>query len=251
MVKTMRITVLGGCGAWPSAGLACSGFLVEHEGFRLVIDLGYAALPRLLEHTAPHGVDAVLISHGHPDHCADLNPLLRARALDDDPPPALPVFAPPRALDAVLALDRPGMLDASYLLHEFMPGAQFEIGPFEVATRSLPHWVPNAGIRLTAGGRRLAYTGDTGPCPDITDLARDADALIAEATYAEEVPEHSAKYLSSAQQVGQYAAQAHVGRLLLTHLWPGSDPHDFVDAARRAYDGEIMVADSGLVIDLH
>ncbi|MGH1553312.1 MBL fold metallo-hydrolase [Streptomyces sp. L7] len=75
----MRITVLGSCGAWPSAGLACSGFLVEHEGFRLVIDLGYAALPRLLEHTAPHGVDAVLISHGHPDHCADLNPLLRAR----------------------------------------------------------------------------------------------------------------------------------------------------------------------------
>jgi ribonuclease BN (tRNA processing enzyme) len=105
-------------------------------------------------------------------------------------------------------------------------------------------------MRLTAGGRRLAYTGDTGPCPDITDLARDADVLIAEATYAEEVPEHSAKYLSSARQAGQYAAQAQVGRLVLTHLWPGSDPHDFVDAARRAYDGEVMIADSGLVIDL-
>jgi ribonuclease BN (tRNA processing enzyme) len=250
MVENMRITVLGGCGAWPSAGLACSGFLVEHGGFRLVIDLGYAAFPRLLEHTPPHGVDAVLISHGHPDHCADLNPLLRSRALDDDPPSALPVFAPPGALDAVLALDRPGMLDTCYLLHEFVPGARFEIGPYAVATRSLPHWVPNAGIRLTAGGRRLAYTGDTGPCPDITDLARDADVFIAEATYAEEVPEHSAKYLSSARQAGRYAAQAHVSRLLLTHLWPGSDPRDSVNAARRAYDGDITVADSGLVIDL-
>ncbi|MDX6332174.1 MAG: hypothetical protein QOI83_4557, partial [Streptomycetaceae bacterium] len=207
----MRITVLGGCGAWPSAGLACSGFLVEHEGFRLVIDLGYAALPRLLEHTGPHTVDAVLISHGHPDHCADLNPLLRARALDDDPPPALPVSAPPRALDAVLALDRPGMLDAAYLLHEFVPGARFEVGPFDVATRLLPHWVPDAGIRLAAGGRLLGYTGDTGPSPDIADLARDADVLIAEATYAEEVPAHSAQYLSSARQAGQYAAQAGVG----------------------------------------
>lgn len=96
----------------------------------------------------------------------------------------------------------------------------------------------------------MGYTGDTGPCPDIVDLARDADLLIAEATYAEEVPAHSAQYLSSARQAGEYAAQAGVGRLLLTHLWPGSDPQAAVDAARRAYDGGIAIADSGLVIDL-
>ncbi len=81
----MRLTVLGGCGAWPEAGQACSGFLVEHDGFRLVVDLGYATVPRLLERAAPAQVDAVFISHGHPDHCADLNPLLRARVLREDP----------------------------------------------------------------------------------------------------------------------------------------------------------------------
>lgn len=216
----------------------------------MVVDLGYATLPRLLAHTSPRDVDAVLISHGHPDHCADLNPLLRARALDSDMPAALPVFAPPRALDAVLALDRPGMLDASYLLHEFDPGARFEVGPFEVATRLLPHWVPNAGIRLTAGGRALVYTGDTGPCTDIADLARNADVLIAEATYAEDVPAHSVKYLSSALQAGQYAAHAEVGSLVLTHLWPGAEPSDFVAAARRAYDGDITVAAGGLMVEL-
>ena len=87
----MRLTVLGGCGAWPAAGLACSGYLVEHDGFRLLIDAGYATVPRLLERMAAHELDAVFVSHGHPDHCADLNPLLRARALSDDPPPPLPV----------------------------------------------------------------------------------------------------------------------------------------------------------------
>lgn len=109
---------------------------------------------RPFSHCGQSAVPAQRISYGegHADYCADLNPLLRARGLDDDPPPALPVFAPPRALDAVLALDRPGMLDAAYLLHEFVPGARFEVGPFEVATRLLPHWVPNAGIRLSAGG---------------------------------------------------------------------------------------------------
>jgi ribonuclease BN (tRNA processing enzyme) len=246
----MRITVLGGCGAWPSAGQACSGFLVEHDGFRLVVDLGYAVLPRLLEHTTPHGVDAALISHGHPDHCADLHPLLRSRALDASPPPALPVFAPPEALDAVLALDGPGALSSAYVLHEFAPGGRFEVGPFEVGTWLLPHWVPNAGIRLTAGGRVVAYTGDTGPCAGIVELARDADVFIAEATHAEEVPAHSTQYLSSARQAGRYAAEAGAGRLLLTHLWPGSDRQAAMAAARRAYHGEIAVADSGLVIDL-
>jgi ribonuclease BN (tRNA processing enzyme) len=76
----MRFSVLGGCGAWPEAGQACSGFLVEYDGFQLVLDLGYATMPRLLEHIAADRVDAVIVSHGHPDHCADLNPLLRARA---------------------------------------------------------------------------------------------------------------------------------------------------------------------------
>jgi ribonuclease BN (tRNA processing enzyme) len=70
----VRLTVLGGCGAWPSADQACSGYLVEHDGFRLLIDPGYAILPRLLQGLDADEVDAVLVSHGHPDHCADLMP---------------------------------------------------------------------------------------------------------------------------------------------------------------------------------
>ena len=121
------------------AGQACSGYLVEHDGFRLLVDLGYAVVPRLLEHITAAQVDAVFISHGHPDHCADLNPLLRARVLGADVPPPLPVYAPPGALDVVLALDRPGMLADGYVLHELPPGEGFDIGPFQARTRLLPH----------------------------------------------------------------------------------------------------------------
>jgi ribonuclease BN (tRNA processing enzyme) len=75
MVVLVRLTVLGACGAWPEAGQACSGYLAEHDGFRLLIDAGYAIVPRLLERVAASQLDAVFISHGHPDHCADLSPL--------------------------------------------------------------------------------------------------------------------------------------------------------------------------------
>jgi ribonuclease BN (tRNA processing enzyme) len=246
----VRLTVLGACGAWPAAGQACSGFLVEHDGFRLLVDAGYATLPRLLAHVPAAGIDAVYVSHGHPDHCADLNPLLRARALDGDPPPPLAVHAPPGALDAVLALDRPGMLDAAYEPRPFAPGDEFHIGPFSVRTRLLPHWLPNAGLRLTAGGSALAYTGDTGPSPAVVELARGADLLLADATYMEEAPAESRPYLGSARLAGGWAAAAGAGRLLLTHLWPGTDPAAAVAAAAAEYGGEVAVAEAGMTAHL-
>jgi ribonuclease BN (tRNA processing enzyme) len=246
----MRLTILGGCGAWPAAGQACSGYLVEHDGFRLLIDPGYATVPRLLQLVAADQVDAVFVSHGHPDHCADLNPLLRARALRDDPPAPLPAYTLPGAVDAVLALDRPGMLTDAYVLHEFTAGDQFGIGPFHAQTRLLPHWLPNAGIRLTAGGRVLAYTGDTGPSDEVAELARDADLLLAEASYVEQVPEDSRRYLTSARQAGRQAKAAGAHRLLLTHLFPDTDAAAARAAAEAEYDGEIAIATAGLSIDL-
>ena len=246
----MRLTVLGACGAWPEAGRACSGYLVEHDGFRLLIDAGYAIVPRLLERVAASQLDAVFISHGHPDHCADLNPLLRARALGDDPAPPLPVYALPGALDAVLALDRPGMLAGAFTLHEFAAGSRLGIGPFDALTCLLPHWVPNAGLRLAAAGTVLAYTGDSGPDPAIARLARDADLLLAEATYPGAVPSRSRGFLSSAAQAGTYAAQAGAAHLALTHLWPGTSHQAARAAAAAQYHGQISVAAPGLSLDL-
>jgi ribonuclease BN (tRNA processing enzyme) len=246
----MRLTVLGGRGAWPDAVGACSGYLLEEDGFRLLVDPGYATLRPLLGFMDAPEVDAVLVSHGHPDHCADLNPLLRARALRDDPAPRLPVHTLPGALDAVLALDRPGMLDDAYALRDFEAGDRFEIGPFAVQSRALPHFTPNAGLRLESGGTVLAYTGDTGPSPEIALLARGADVLLAEASYAEHVPADSARYLSSARQAGEDAARAGAGRLLLTHLMYGTEPEPSLAAARRAYSGEVGVAGEGLVVRL-
>jgi ribonuclease BN (tRNA processing enzyme) len=244
----MRLTVLGGSGAWPAAGGACSGYLVEHDGFRLLLDPGYATVPRLLEMLPAAAVDAVLVTHGHPDHCADLNPLLRARKLAGGDAPVLPVHARPGAVDTVLALDEPQMLADRYELHDL--AATTAVGPFEVRTVPLPHFVPNLGIRLTAGGAALAYTGDHAPDPGVVGLARDADLLLAEASFADRVPDPLAGGLSCAVDAGRAAAAAGVGRLVPAHLFPTSDPVAARAAAAAAFAGPVDIAVPGLLAEL-
>src|ERR671914_511105 len=240
------MTVLGACGAWPAAGQACSGFLVEQDDFRLVLDLGYATLPRLLQHVPADQVDAVVITHRHPDHCADLSPLLRARFFPGTGALPLAVYSLPGAVDAVLALDSPTMM-ANIETHDLAPDSRVLIGPFVVETKMLPHFVPNLGLRVSAGEAVLTYTGDSGPCSEVVDLARESNLMIAEATFVGRVPDDAVGHLSSAEQAGQQAREAHVARLLLTHLWPDTDPSAAQSAATNSFDGPVEVAMTGLV----
>lgn len=245
----MRLMVIGGSGGIPGRGIPCSGYLVEADGFTLLIDPGYGVATALSGAAAP-GFDAVIVSHAHPDHCADLNPILRARAWADDPLPPLPLHALPGALDAVLALDRPELLAGSYALHDLEPGDELAIGPFEVRSALLPHPRPNLGVRLAAGGRSLVYSGDCGPSDELVRLADGADLLLREASYAEDVPPELVGALSSATDAGAEAARAAVQHLVLTHLMPATDDAAAIAAAARAFSGPISVARPGLVVEI-
>jgi ribonuclease BN (tRNA processing enzyme) len=141
------------------------------------------------------------------------------------------------------------MLDDAIALREFAPGDRLEVGPFGLCSWLLPHWMPNAGLRLEASGQVLAYTGDTGPSPLLAELARGADVFLAEATEPWQLAGSEARYLSTARQAGEVAREAGAGRLVLTHLWPGTDPEEAVRAAAESYPGEIAVAVPGLVAE--
>jgi ribonuclease BN (tRNA processing enzyme) len=238
----MRLTVLGSCGAFPEPGRACSGFLVERDGFRVVLDLGYATFPRLLAHGPD--VDAVVITHEHPDHCVDLHALFRMRFYGRQAQPSLPLYCPPGVVDRLSGLEPDVPLDAVFDIRE-LPGS-YSLGPFELTSLLLPHHVPNAGIRLRANGFTLAYTGDCGPGPLLADLGRDADLFIVEAT---DRAGPSANLMTSGE-AGLWAARAGARRLMLTHFWPGNNRADAASDARAHFAGEILTAEEDLVVDL-
>jgi ribonuclease BN (tRNA processing enzyme) len=247
--STMRLTVIGGSGGYPGHGRPCGGYLVEADGFAILIDPGYGVATALsADDTLTF--NAVVVSHAHPDHCADLNSILRAHAWADPPLPPLPLYALAGALDAVLALDRPEVLAGSYALHPIEPGGELTIGPFQVLTAMLPHPRPNVGFRISAAGRSLVFTGDCGPSDELIGLAAGADVLLAEASYAETVPAEIIGALSSALDVGGEARTAGVQRLILTHLMPRTNEAEAIAAAASSFAGPISVARPGLVVEV-
>ncbi len=253
-----RMIVLGSCGAWPEARRACTGFLFEHDGFRVVIDLGYDTLAPLLEHlgsTTARGLDAVIITHRHPDHMNDLHGLFRARWLGwpSAEAPALPTYAGEGVRERVLGLEEhdTGAVDQVFDWHP-LPAPAYQVGPFRLQSWPLPHQVPNAGIRLTtADGLVVAFTGDSGPSPDVVELGRDADLFIVDAT---DRPLGSPTAVDpvhlSAREAGEVAEVCGARRLLLTHFWPDHDRALSLAAAHQVYGGEILLADEGAVIPL-
>ncbi|MER7850542.1 MBL fold metallo-hydrolase [Kitasatospora sp. NPDC096077] len=240
-----ELTVLGTCGAWPEAGRAASGFLLEADGFRLVLDLGYATLPRLLGRCGASELDAVVITHEHPDHCADLSALCRALLFGGGRQGRVPLYCPPGVLGRVQAMEPSEELREVFDPRP-LPGT-YEVGPFRLDGRILPHHVPHAGVRLTAPGLTLAYSGDAGPDRVLGELAAGADLLVAGATLQGPATD---PYLLSAVQAGQWAARAGAERLLLTHFWPDAERERSVAEAGSAYDGQIVAASEGMVLPL-
>jgi ribonuclease BN (tRNA processing enzyme) len=243
-----RLTVLGGCGAWPEPNRSCSGFLLEQDGFRVVLDLGYGTLPRLLAHCPDGAVDAVVITHEHPDHCVDLSALFRVRAFTGDRR-RIPLYCTPGVLTRVGRLEPSGGLLDVFDAREPTTG---DLGPFRLECVELPHHVRNVGVRLGAPGVTVAYTGDTGPTPALAELGADADLYIVDATHAEPraAPEGGSRFLLSAREAGEWASRARARRLMLTHFWPGSDRRASVAIAAERFDGEILTADEDLVVEL-
>jgi ribonuclease BN (tRNA processing enzyme) len=198
----------------------------------------------LLEHCADGEVDAVVVTHEHPDHCVDVSALARVRHYQAPEAEPIPLYCPPGVLDVLRALEPSPDPASVFDVRDLIDG---EIGPFRLTTVLLPHYKTNLGVRLSAPGLTFSYTGDTGPSSGLPLLAEGADLFVCDATH-QEPPIEGPRFLMTAREAGSAAAGAR--RLLLTHFWPGSDRALSVAQARENFAGEVIAAEEGLVLDL-
>jgi ribonuclease BN (tRNA processing enzyme) len=245
----MRVTVIGCSGSFPGPDSPSSCYLIEAEGFRLVIDLGNGALGALQRHAPLFGIDAICVSHLHADHCVDLGSYWVARQYTSDGPlPPIPVHGPRGTAERVtgFAGDHEAWVRARFAFNDLAPGVR-EIGPFRVTADHMNHPVETFGFRVEHAGSRLAFSADTGETDALVRLARDADLLLCEASFLD-VQDNRPDLHLSGRQAAEHAARAGVGQLVLTHLVPWNDRERTLSEASGAYRGPLSLAVTGLVL---
>ncbi|MFJ8546067.1 MBL fold metallo-hydrolase [Streptomyces sp. NPDC093586] len=253
----MIVTVLGSSGSVPGPGNPCSGYLVEHRGHRLLLDLGTGAFGTLLTHARPGQVDTVVVSHRHGDHSADLAALAYAQEKLTARPVPTRVIAP---AGTEARVGRPSPL----AFEDSRPG-ELECGPFRLRLAPVRHSVETYAVRVEADDGSLTYTGDSGPCRELVELARGSGLLLAEAALGpgdgpDAAPhgrdghgwdgDHTGPppHHLTARQAGELAAGAGVGLLAVTHLRPWEDAGRSLAAAAARFPGPVLLARPGLLL---
>jgi ribonuclease BN (tRNA processing enzyme) len=248
----MRLTVLGCAGSFPGPESACSAYLVEAQGFRLLIDFGSGSLSALQRYADMDSIDAIILTHLHCDHMLDACTYVVVRRYNPaGPRPPLPVYAPTGAAERIASAysSENESIDDVYSFYGLQPGT-FPIGPFTITVDRVNHPIETYGVRVEQGGRVLAYSSDTAPCEALLRIAAGADLFLCEASYLDGRPNPPDLHLTGGE-AGEAATKADVGRLLLTHLVPawGSEAST-VEAACAAFAGPVEVVRPGSRYDL-
>lgn len=247
----MRLHVVGSSGTFPVAGRPGSGYVIEQGGTRVWCDSGpgtFTALP-----FDSDMIEAIVISHQHPDHCSDLATAFHAWTYRPEPRSAVPLYAPESVWERLsLFLDK-GPQSELYATFDFHPvgdGDEAELGELRVRFTEMDHSVPTVGSLWEANNRRLFYTGDTGPGGEWHEGARGAKVMLSEASLQGSSDHKAVEHHLTAGEAGAIAREVGVERLVLTHIPPYLDPARSIHEAETAFDRPVALATPGATFDI-
>ena len=243
MASGLSLTVLGCDGSYPGPGGACSGYLVRFAGTAIWLDAGSGSLANLQRFIGLDDLDAVVISHAHPDHFTDLEGYCVALkwGLKRQGPA---VYAP----EGLEELMRIGRSSSAVKWRTIDDKSNLQIGGVHLSFSRTDHPVPTFATRIDAGRVSLGYSADTGPAWEFASLGRGVDLALCEATFLSD-QEGSVQHMS-ARQAGHTASRAGARRLVITHLAPGVNRDSARAEAAKAFNSEVEVAAIGKVYEI-
>lgn len=246
----MIVTVIGCSGSMPGPASPASCYLVSAEAdgrtWTIALDLGNGSTGPMCTVIDPIDLDAVVLSHLHPDHCLDVCSLYVA--LNYTPgrrrETRMPLYAPagaPDRLARAYGVEEPHSLESRYEFATLTAGESFTVGPFTITPIPVFHPVEAYGLRVEADGAVLAYTGDTDICPELTELCADADLVLADCAYVDGRDEGAGVHMSGSK-AARVALEAGAKRLMLTHIPAWNDPEVCRAQAAAIWPGEVEIA---------
>lgn len=240
----MKLSIMGYWGGYPGRDGASSMYVLEKNDFLLVIDVGSGGLAKFQKYYHITDIDAVLLSHYHADHIADVGVLQHARLVQTyitGNEEQLPIYGHQEDEEQFYALN-----------HDFTKAVRYDpnnvlkIGPFFIRFLKTKHSVPCFGMRITDGESTIIYTADSAYQEEWNKFSLDADLLLADCNFYAHQNGEEAGHMTSTE-VGRIAKNARVKEVILTHLPHYGDHKDLVKEAREQFDGKVSLAHEGLV----
>lgn len=262
----MRLTVIGCSGSFPSSTSPASCYMLTSTDltgrtWRVIVDMGNGALGALQRHIDLSEIDAILISHLHPDHCIDLSGVHVAvkwdpRGWSKGP---IPLFGPADIHEYLLnthGLTMETGMHTEFDFNVWQAYKPLKIGPFTVTPYPAVH--PSKDpfcLRIESDDRDghtvLTYSGDTDSCDGLVQAAQDADLFLCEAAYQEGRDDALRGIHLTGKRAGEAAREANVRNLLLTHLPVWNDPEVIRAEAQEVFSGGLAIAETGSSYNIH
>lgn len=230
----MKLTVLGNNGPYPEPGGACSGYLIEVEDKKILLDCGNGVLGNLQKFIKFEELDMVILTHLHSDHMSDMMVLRYAvmvkkmRKLINK---VIDVFAPREPAEDYNKLDIRGCFNLKPIDEELA----LNYGGLNITFKEMNHPVETYAVSLSYKDRRFIYSGDTAWCKNIIEFCKDADCIMLDSgTFNKDKNNNSEPHMTP-EECGRVAKEANVKRLLLTHFWPDDDKNACLDKAKEFF----------------
>lgn len=262
----MKLTIVGMAGSYAGPQSPASSYLVQasdNDGrqWSILLDMGSGAFGALQRYVDPFDIDAVALSHLHPDHCSDLSGFYvyykyhpeKGTEISGRPP--IPVFAPSDAGERICrayGLPDGDTMEGQFAHSRWECSAQVSVGPFEIQAITVNHPVEAYGFRITGPSHEdptkkvvLAYSGDTDMCPGLDQVAKDADLFLCEAAFVEGRDDGIENIHLTGKRAGQVSEKARSKHLILTHIPSWNDPGATEAEAKETYTGPISIAAPG------
>jgi ribonuclease BN (tRNA processing enzyme) len=240
-----ELTVLGSAGSHTGPGSACSGYLFQADGQRLLVDCGNGSTANLQRLVRFEDLDAILVTHRHVDHCIDLIGMYYGLRFHPEGRKRIVLHAAAEVVDTLTSLlsnDSALGFHEVFDVHEVRGGDRLEVGPMQVELAESIHPVPTVSVAVAMDGVRVVYSSDSAGGDGLRDFAHGADLFLCEATWQGDADRYPEGLHLTARDAGRLATAADVDRLVLTHILGSLDREVSRAEAAETFDGELEVA---------